>query len=1118
MASSNIFYGCVAVRFRLLVLLHSLIWLSAFPWQGGSAKAQDPTSEPQTSSSSPGESMPRVRERELKTYYLEREDGSLKAFFNIPYEKWDELYKLYNGLQDPDQPPRFLLRNLSLTGDVKGDFAFLTVSAKAVVQADGWVRIPLRLNQALLLTGAVENENANDLLEFDQDSGLIWRVKGKAGQQHSLNVNICAKLRRLGPQAHLELSVPKATASRLQLTVPQSDIEASANENAFRLTTAAAKQNRSQINVDGIGGQLHLVWQKRQQQPKPNSLFSAKADVYIRFESQRQLNAEAAIRLDVTAGEVKSVIVQLPPKMRRTTVEQPGVEVKLLSSSDPRLKDARSDCQYLEITLQHPSADPIDLRLSGHRTLESSEVGQFVDVSGFRILNALSQSGNLSLAADSQWAFQWSHDSAVEQVEAVSDTRLRPGVAATFLYSSQPYAFRVKISRKERRIHVEPRYELTVKPNQILLEGVVSYRSRGAETQAVTLDLSGWELKKLAVNDEDLFDSELPDTSQPISVPLGNLDEPLIRDFDVSFSAEMYLPPSREFAAALPKLESTSQAPAEVVVRHADDIELVPLPEQLKGLTKVDDSGAASGKPASGSETYRGWTKPDQLVYAASVRLRPAEIVVSSDGQVTLDGEKIHVTQDMAYRVLYQSVPQLLLKVPAAVMESKSFQLSLNGQVIQPQEVSREEDEMVLGVVLEDPQTGSYRLTVEFQLPAKQVQEAESEWFAIPLAIAHFEGHGQFAEATLTVEDRAGRDLQADETWTNTTTANSENPSGFQFRSSLLPAGQLRLRVSGLPLLSERDSVVQVAWLQTWITQSRRSDRLALRLDTDRDQLRFRLPLSAELEDVALDRRRVTRQVIDEAGDVIVKLPSNDGNSPKVVEIWYSIPITDGGPGQYVLDLPQLIDADWTRRFYWQLVLPHDEHLLSGAKGLNAESSWNAPLPLFGQTPRFDQRALEQLVGASQQLPLPRSTNEYLYSSQDAVARIQITTASRAQILLVSAITVFVVGLLLIYVPSLRHPASLLMLCVFVGVMGFLFPHPTIQFAQLSAIGLLFVLLAFALKWLLARSRTGPAVLHGTSVSAIESVATESMLAPPDGSSQTSTQVLIPQTSESAAK
>lgn len=1114
---TNIYSGCSSVRIGLLLFLATAIWLNAFPWQANSATAQNPTSEVYPGVSSPGDDGAQVRERELETFYLEAEDGSLKKFFNIPFEKLDELNRLYLGLQDPDKPSRFVLRSLSMTGDVKGDFAFITVSARAVVHADGWVRIPLRMNQAMLLPGGEEKSDGNNLLEFDQDSGLVWRVKGKAGEQHSLDVEICTKLRRLGPQTHLELSVPKATTSRMQLTVPEADIEASASESVYRFDTEPIKQNKTRVNVDGIGGQLRLVWQKRQPRPKSTSIFSATADVHVRFESQRQIHAEAAFRINISSGEVKSLIVQLPPKMQRTAVEQPEAEINLLPTSDPRLIEARSDCQYLEVVLQHPSADTIDLRLSAHRTLETSEVGQLVEVSGFRVLDTVSQSGTLSLAADAEWAFQWTHDSAVEQVEESPETRLRPGVAATFRYSSQPYTFRVKISHKERRIHVEPRYELTVKPDRVLLQGTISYRIRGAEAQAVTLNVSGWDLKEFAINDEDLFESELPDTSQPISVPLGSSDETLIRDFDLSFSAELYLPPSGEFTAGLPQPESTSRAPAEVIVRHADNIELLPSPQKLEGLTKVDDSAGAPGKPMSGPVVYRGWTKPDQLVYGASVRLRPTEIVVSSNGRVTLEGDEIHVDQEMTYRVLYQAVPRLLVSLPATIVQCKDFRLSLDGAAVQPQEISNEEGKSDYGVGLDDPQLGSYRLQVEYSVPVKQVREADSNWFAIPLAGPSFDAEGRVSDATLIVEDRAGRDLRADESWAIVTTANSENPAAMQLRSSAPPAGQLRLHVSGIPLLSERDSIVQVAWLQTWISESRRNDRLAVRLTSNRDQIRFRLPLSAELEDVAVERRRVTQQVIDEAGDVIVKLPPGDKKDSKIVEIWYSVPITDSGPGQHVLDLPQLIDADWTRRFYWQLVLPRDEHLISGAKELNSESSWNSRMPLFGRRPRFDQRALEQLVGTSEQLPLPESTNKYLFSSQDAVARIQITTASRAQILLVAAVTVFVVGLLLIYIPSLRHPASLLMLCVIVGVVGLLFPHPTIQLAQLSAIGLLFVLLAFALKWLLARSRTGPAILHGTSLSSIESVSTE-ILAPVEGSSHASTQALIPQTSDSAAE
>ena len=126
------------------------------------------------------------------------------------------------------------------------------------------------------------------------------------------------------------------------------------------------------------------------------------------------------------------------------------------------------------------------------------------------------------------------------------------------------------------------------------------------------------------------------------------------------------------------------------------------------------------------------------------------------------------------------------------------------------------------------------------------------------------------------------------------------------------------------------------------------------------------------------------------------------------------------------------------------------------------------------------------------QAPLPSSVNQYLYSSCGSVERIEVRTAGRALVLLAISGTALLAGLLLLYVPALRHPAVLLVVAVAVLAGGLFDLEPALQVAQVAVVGVALLLVSRVLRWLLSRRRTQRAVLHGTSLFGLDSVVSDS--------------------------
>ena len=149
---------------------------------------------------------------------------------------------------------------------------------------------------------------------------------------------------------------------------------------------------------------------------------------------------------------------------------------------------------------------------------------------------------------------------------------------------------------------------------------------------------------------------------------------------------------------------------------------------------------------------------------------------------------------------------------------------------------------------------------------------------------------------------------------------------------------------------------------------------------------------------------------------------------------------------------------------YWQLVLPTDEHLVANPAGFTGEFRWGWQGYFWGRQPLLDQAQLESWVGAAPRDPLPERANLYLFSTLGNVEQAEVHTAGRAWIVLWASGAALVAGLLLIYVPASRHPATLLVVGIALLAAGLIAPEPTLLLAQAASLGLVLTLLAGLLE------------------------------------------------------
>ena len=165
------------------------------------------------------------------------------------------------------------------------------------------------------------------------------------------------------------------------------------------------------------------------------------------------------------------------------------------------------------------------------------------------------------------------------------------------------------------------------------------------------------------------------------------------------------------------------------------------------------------------------------------------------------------------------------------------------------------------------------------------------------------------------------------------------------------------LLITRLDRRRKTSTAVLQAWLQTWLGSARRRDRAVFRVLTDEDRILVRPADGAQIEHVMLDARLVPPGK-SESGLTAIALPRSTSPQEHVVEIWQSLPRRQPSFGRAALQSPVIQGTSWTKRVYWEVVLPADQCLLWPPAGLTPEMNWQRQGLWVERRPTLDESEL----------------------------------------------------------------------------------------------------------------------------------------------------------------
>jgi hypothetical protein len=314
----------------------------------------------------------------------------------------------------------------------------------------------------------------------------------------------------------------------------------------------------------------------------------------------------------------------------------------------------------------------------------------------------------------------------------------------------------------------------------------------------------------------------------------------------------------------------------------------------------------------------------------------------------------------------------------------------------------------------------------------------------------------------------------------NTVTPDS-SVLGTSFQSAQLPD-----RISLLVSLSDRDAlgttVVEHAWLQTWLTGTVRQDRGIYLITSNRESIEINLPLETSKGKVFvyIDRNLILAEVSSK-GVVMIPLTLEQRQRSVLVEIVYRFPF-EPAHSTVEMSLPHFgFDSDSLIRCeYWQIILPQNRHVLGVPAGWTPEYRWSWNGLFWGRVPSLQKKDIGLPDDSQENLSISTESNQYLFSSLHPAPETSFYIADRSLIVLLSSGLSLLIGLVLIYFPRTRYAGSLLGLAVALLAVFFYRPAPVLLMLQASSFGVFLALGAGYVyrivyhdeKWIVPVSRT----------------------------------------------
>ena len=764
----------------------------------------------------------------------------------------------------------------------------------------------------------------------------------------------------------------------------------------------------------------------------------------------------------------------------------------------------------MEITLSRKVRDAVIFQFKAvaentqgeHAAVKSQTTSQDWELGGFEVLGAQKQHGRVKIQFPEGLNFKVTPSYGVRPIlEEVQDVDEQ---TEQYRFFTQPFSLKAQVIVRQTRIKVKPEYQISVQQGQIELRALFQYSVHGSKVKQLSFRFGDWiinEVKSNYIVDVDKIYTE--PASKEVVLPLtagseGFIEVELVAVRDLNRKGDLL-----DFQLPLPVADWID--PAAVVIVPDDNIELIPLPEQMRMLrprsrrsfslyfeipSRQQPPLMFQAESCDSRKTMARGQRVEYPVFASTIKFHTRKVQVQSQTDVLLQGrEGEQIQQTLLYHVAYEPLEAVTFLVPRELQDPAAVKITVQGKPIAPQKIVTEssDDSQSKSVrkkifLTEEPLIGNCVIVLRYGYKAVELIPKMSNKIVLSLVRPE---DGTLTANRLSVNTPAGITVEHNEAekdgWkTEENSPVTKGDTNSWLFSSLDNQESIILR----GIVEARDvlgtTVIERAWLQTWLAGTTRVDRIAWKITSDQSSLLIELPRQCHQDRVSVlvnnvpyfgvattGNETVKQRLFDRLERLVIQVPEEFRLKPFTLEVAYTMDVPDYDV-RYLreIDFPRFVGSSvWVRRSYWQVILPTKKHLVGEIAGWTPEYcngiAWGGLF--WKRVESMNQDELCGWVGVAKREKIPVDTNIYLFSSFNQPNLSFIYVADRGWLIFVGSGITLLIGLCLIYFPVLRHRGIILFLAiVFLGVCCWR-PAVTLLFLQTTILGSVLTLVALFL-------------------------------------------------------
>ncbi|MEX1040371.1 MAG: hypothetical protein WDZ51_07065 [Pirellulaceae bacterium] len=1046
-------------------------------------------------------------ERKPGTYYLPIRDGAiqeggpLELVLDLRADAYHRWYRDVFLKSSPQGLPKFSYDQVDVKARVEGEAVLMDVDIEIQPQASGWILVPLGLKNGIR-RGAVQIEpETRWRLDHDPsrngyacwiDVPRLTEDEVSRPESFVLSMTVLVPTTTKGDEHILDTSFPKDTFSSLEFSVPDSQaIISHKGSSVVRETVFTPEESLKRLEF--AGGDFVLSWRHDDQmmeQVAPELRVRGEIDATV--GSDHALRSEISLNVESLTSPFTSLTVELEEGAQLVTPE-PTAAYRVRALEDTTLQNRN----LVRIDVEEPTLGPLNIQLQTKQDDSQNRPRgeRRFQVGHCNVLESKFQEGRIRIGYMDDVHVTW------DQGQNLREERLSESDASSFRagfnYKSQPASLPIRTFPIQTTMRVNSEYRLNIMKNEAQLVGRFTFRFPRSYREDLVFHLGSWRIDN--VDSQGAVDWQPSmDMSDTLFLPLSEPTEGDGLAGQQHRTVELTVRGHQKLAAGDERLtldwlrpEAEQVGSAAVVLIPEDDIRLKVWDEESVGF-QLDRSRATDMAEGDdeGTLVYRldSVAEDRQLVFQVEPIQR--RLIISSESKLTLAGDFTRGTTEQNFRfdIHHGSLDAVEFDIAPAAGDSEPRARLLIPRV----------NGVEVPATLVAPAAGNTPpvRTSRFRIPLTGVEPPYKIEFSYPTEGRSLPGAEHARDFPLITPHLATLRDAGIEVISKPTTLTLESPEPVYpvegqsswYRAATGTSGSTVWRAvqeeSSVALVvplhathTDRAVLIDFQWIQAGFTETLRRDRASYILRTSRSELEITMPPGAEQPDGYVDGVPATVTSLED-NRYAIAIPPGRKQAATRLELWYTYAPDYRIANRVDVQAPQISGAKvgFGRGLaeggnsFLQIVTPGSWTVLS-AGNVSEEMTWQWVDGHYTRRPRLTQSQIEHLASFPSQASFPEGMNCYLYSGLGPITGTGVTLIRMSHLLLIVSGGVLGFGLMLFYLPTTRRWGLLWVVAAIAVLFGAFYPNFAILMAELSALGLM-MLVMVVLLYQLARYRS----------------------------------------------